>query len=583
MLLLVLLSASLPAQVRPHHIFDNNMVLQREKPVRIWGWSAPGELVRVQFAGQSKTALASNDGAWQVYLDAMPANREPRDLLVSGKSSSVVFTNVLVGDVWILGGQSNMEFDLSRIYHGDAEVVSANFPEIRLMTIPKAAGPEALMDFERINEYDAWYDRYDEKGFWFVCSPERVKTFSGLGYIFGKRVYMASQVPIGLVDASRGGTTIETWLSPEKLSEMPENRALLADWDERVSTYDPGENLKARIANWEKRTASRKQQGLEPGPKPTEPSPSPALDHNFPGASYNGMIAVIAGLTVKGVIFHHGYNNALSDARPRLYAVNFSALISNWRDTFNDQELPFGIIELSAGGLPQTLDNFESCMIDAAPYIREGQLKAYDHTSGVGFVCAYDQQVNWYHPQKKVELGERIARWALSSQYGFDLGWEPAICEDFEIQEGKILLSYNKELSTSDDRPVEGFAIADSTGDFYPARAAYLPTGQTERGRPVYDKKRLLVWSELVPYPLAVRYAWARNPLGNLVNAEERIIPVPLFRSDAWDYPEAPFGTQGLEAHRMQLKEMQFQAEERTRERIAREARQVVKEPGMVP
>ncbi|MCP4311534.1 MAG: sialate O-acetylesterase [Bacteroidetes bacterium] len=570
-LVLALVSTTLHSQVRPHHIFDNNMVLQREKPVQIWGWSAPGEMVKVEFNGQVKSSVATDQGEWHLFLDPMPASAEPKDLIVSAKNSSRVFTNVLVGDLWILGGQSNMEFDLSRIFHGDTEIASANFPEIRLLTVPKAAGREALKDFERINEYDSWNDRYDEKGYWFICSPERVKTFSGLGYIFGKRLYMASQIPIGLIDASRGGTTLESWISPDKLCAMPENKALLNQWQERVDTYDPDENLKTRISNWEKRSASRKKQGLETGPKPTKPSPSPALDHNFPGSSYNGMVAVIAGLSVKGAIFHHGYNNALSDARPGLYAVNFNALIADWRDSFSDESMPFGIIELSAGGTPQTLDNFESRMVDAAPYIREGQLQTFLNLEDVGFASAYDQQVNWYHPQKKVELGERIARWALSTQYGFDLSWEPAAVMGVEIMDETLLITFSQEVKTSDDRPIDGFAVADSSGRFYPAWASYFETGEFQRGKPVYDKKRLVVGCPLVPDPVAVRYAWARNPLGNLVNAKDRIIPIPLFRSDHWDYPEAPYGNQEFDAHRERLRTLGQQAEAQTRNRIIRE------------
>jgi sialate O-acetylesterase len=576
-LIAILLANTLYSQVHLHHIFDNNMVLQREKPVRVWGWATPGERVKVEFNGQSKSSIAADEGEWQVYLDSMPANSEPQDFIVSGSESVQKLTNVLVGDVWLLGGQSNMEFDLARIYHGDTEIASANFSNIRLMTIPRAAGSEPLKDFERINEYDSWYDRYDEKGYWFVCSPERVKTFSALGYIFGRRIHMASQIPIGLIDVSRGGTTIETWLSPRKLNEMPDNISLLKDWNDRVAAYDPEENLKTRISNWEKRTISRKKQGLEPGPKPTEPSPSPELDHNFPGASYNGMVAVIAGLSVKGEIFHHGYNNALSDARPKLYEVNFRSLITDWRNTFDDDKLPFGIIELSAGGLPQTMDNMESCMLDAAPFIREGQYKAYRNLQNVGFVCAYDQQVNWYHPQKKVELGERMARWALSAQYNLDLGWEPALLSDVEILKGKIVLTFDKEVGTFDDRPFEGFAISDSINRFYPAVAEYVSAGNDKRGRPVYDKKKLVIQSRLISNPLAVRYAWARNPLGNLVSAKERIIPVPSFRTDAWDYPEAPYGNKELDAHRKKLRLLKQEAEEQTKKRIAKEAEISVK------
>ncbi len=566
-LIFFLFLSGLSAQVRTHHIFDNNMVLQREKSVRIWGWAAPGEKVKVEFNGQLKTTVASSKREWQVYLDPMPANREALDLTVSGSTTVQKFSNVLVGDVWVLGGQSNMEFDLIRIFHGDMEVASANFPEIRLMTIPRAAGTEAREDFERINEYDSWYGRHDEKGYWFVCSPKRVETFSGLGYVFGRRIHMASQVPIGLIDVSRGGTTLEAWISPKKLNEMPENSPLLQEWTDKAEAYDPEEDLKNKILNWEKRILSRKKQGLEPGPKPTEPSPKADENYNYPGSSYNGMVAVIAGLSVKGAIFHHGYNNALSDARPKLYESNFTSMIEDWRNTFRDDNMPFGIIELSAGGMPQTMDNYESCMMDAASYIREGQFNAYLKLKDVGFASAYDQQVSWYHPQKKVELGERMARWALATQYGLDLSWKPALLKEVETADNKMILTFDKEIRTSDDRPFDGLAMADSINRFFPAVAEYFSMGKDNRGRPVYDRTKLVVSSKFVAKPLAVRYAWARNPLGNLVNSEERIIPVPSFRTDNWDYPEAPYGKKALDMHRKLLRKRKAEAQKHTQSR----------------
>jgi sialate O-acetylesterase len=577
-LLLIFLSRlTLQAQVRPSHIFDNNMVLQRDKPVKVWGLAAPLERVTIEFGGQVKSVAANPQGEWYVDLDPMRANAQPGDMQVSGKDSSVLFTNVLVGDVWILGGQSNMEFDLARIFHGDVEVLSANFPKIRLMTIPSSADLKPQRDFERINEYDSWYERYDKKGSWFICSPETVPTFSGLGYIFGRRLYMASQVPVGLVDASLGGTTIEAWLSPKTLAEMPENRSLLKQWNDKVAAYDPDEDLRAKIKNWEKNSAARIKEGQEPVPKPVGPSPSPALDRNFPGSSYTGMIAVIAGLTVKGIVFHHGYNNALEDSRPKLYASNFKALIKDWRNAFTDKDLPFGIIELSAGGEPQTLDNYELRMLDPAPYIREGQFKAFLDLPNTGFVCSYDQQVNWYHPQKKVEAGERMARWALSTQHGFHLGWEPAVCTGIERLKDRIIVTFSQAVKSSDDRPIEGFSLAGSDRHFFPAKAAYVKI-KNEKGQPVDDKKRIEVWNSLAGDPMEVRYAWARNPLGNLVNDENRIIPVPLFRSDRWDYPEAPYSPDEYAAHRADLKILRKQAAEMARLRIIREAEMIVKE-----
>ena len=524
LLLLLFFSLMLQAQVRPHAIFDNNMVLQRDKPVKVWGVSTPSEKVKIEF-----------------------------------------------------GGQSNMEFDLSCIFHGDTKVLSARFPGIRLMTIPCSANQKPRKNFERINEYDSWNDRYDKKGYWFNCSPETVKTFSGLGYIFGRRIYMVSQVPVGLIDASWGGTTIEAWLSPKKLTEMTENNSLLKQWNDKVAAFNPEENLKTKIKNWEIRSAARKKEGLEPMPKPAEPDPGPALDRNFPGSSYNGMVAVIAGLTVKGIIFHQGYNNALGDSRPKLYGLNFKALVADWRETFADRNLPFGIIELSAGGEPQTLDNYELRMIDPAPYIREGQFSTYRDLKNVGFVCCYDQQVNWYHPQKKVEAGERMARWALSTQYGFDLKWEPAICKGIERLKDKIIVTFSKEVKSSDDRPIDGFSIAGSDHHFFPAKAVYV-TKKNDKGQIIEDNKRIEVWNNLTVNPLELRYAWARNPLGNLVNADDRIIPVPLFRTDNWEFPEAPYLTDEYEVHRKNLEILQKQAEDWAHLRIISEAEQILKE-----
>jgi len=567
----------LQAQVRPAHIFDNNMVLQRDKPVKIWGWSDPQEKVKIEFAGQVKTTVANQQGEWFTWLDAMKANAQPADMRISGRESYVLFTNILVGDVWVLGGQSNMEFDLARIFHGDAEILSANLPAIRLMTIPSSANLKPKKDFERINEYDSWFDRYDKKGYWFICSPETVPTFSGMGYIFGRRIYMANQVPIGLVDASLGGTTVEAWISPETLNKMPENDSLLQQWNSKVATYNPENDLKEKIKNWEIRNTARIKEGLEPAPKPTEPSPYPAYDRNFPGSSYTGMVAVIAGLTVKGALFHQGYNNALEDSRPKQYAANFKALINDWRTTFNDTDLPFGIIEFSANGEPQILDNYEVRMLDPSPFIREAQFNAFQDLPNTGYICSYDQQVNWYHPQKKTEAAERMARWALSTQYGFDLKWKPAICINVERLKDKIIITFDKEVKTSDDRPIEGFAIAGKDRHFFPAKAAYVKT-QNEQRKPDFDKKKIEVWNDLCPDPGEVRYAWARNPLGNLVNTECPLIPVPLFRTDNWDYPEAPFSPEGFAEHRIRMKNLRKEAEEMARIRIIREADQILNE-----
>jgi len=564
-----------PSEVRVHPIFDRNMVLQRGKPVRVWGAADPGESITVTFAGKSGSTTAGPDGKWSIGLDPLEASAEPRVLLVKGRANTVTLENVLVGDVWVLGGQSNMEDTISNIYHGDVEIASANHPSIRLLTIPVCANPTPRPDFPRIDEFNSWTGQSEKKGWWFVCSPETIRRFSAMGYVFGRRLHLASTVPVGLIDTSWGGTTVEAWTSRESLSALPGAAPLLKEWDERIAAYDPREDLRNRIERWEKDTARRKKEGRQAAPKPEDLRPGPAFDRNNPGASYNGMIACLAGFAIKGAIFNQGYNNALGDARPGLYAKCFQAMIRDWRRAFRDGEMPFGIVELTAGGQPQTLDNFELMMIDPAPYIREAQLRASRELPQVGFACAYDQQVPWYHPHKKLQLGERIARWALATQYGVQLGYQPAIATSAKSEGGRMVVTFDRQVQTHDGRPVAGFAVAGGDRQFYPARARYRIVGKDNRGRDREDRRILEVWSDLVEEPVALRYAWARNPLGNLVNGQhhERILPVPSFRTDDWDWPEASFGPEGQGETRKRRGELRRQAEEQNRRRKLQEAR----------
>ncbi|HUT10396.1 MAG TPA: hypothetical protein VMY42_07865 [Thermoguttaceae bacterium] len=563
------------AEVRVHHVFDDNMVLQREKPVHVWGWAEPGEAVTVEFADRTKTTAAGAEGTWAVDLDALEASSQPRTLVVKGKDNAATFENVLVGDVWVLGGQSNMEDTISYVYHGDVEVASANLPSIRILTIPVCADAAPQTDFPRIDEFNAWTNQSEQKGSWFVCSPETIHRFSAIGYVFGRRLYLAGQIPIGLIDTSVGGTTVEAWTSREALAAVPEAAALLKEWDERIATYDPQQDLADRIGRWEKESEKQKEEGREPSPRPDDLRPGPACDRNNPGASYNGMIAPFAPFPVKGAIFNQGYNNALGDARPALYAKTFQAMIGDWRRAFGDENMPFGIVELTAGGQPQTLENFELMTIDPAPFIREGQFKAHRELPNVGFACAYDQQVPWYHPHKKVQLGERIARWALATAYDVKLGYQPAICTSATLQDDRMVLTFDREVQTHDGRPIEGFAVAGADQQFVPARAEYAILGKDDRGRDREDRKTLEVWSDLVETPAAVRYAWARNPLGNLVNGQhhERVLPVPSFRTDDWDWPEASFDPEARGETGRLRGEMRKQAEEHNRQRRLQEAR----------
>ena len=584
--LLTLLGASSasPGELHLSKVFGDRMVIQRDRPIHVWGLAKPGENVQVQLGARDLTVRADENGQWSMNLEALPASTQAKSLRVRSGKDTVELDGILIGDVWVLGGQSNMEDVLESIYHGDTEVVSANFPLIRLMTVPTKATPKPQADIVPINEFNSWTNRYELKGHWLPCTPKSVARFSAIGYVFGRRLHLVSGVPIGLIDASVGGTPAEAWTSREKLATVDGAKPLLEEWDAKIDAYDAAESLARRIANWERDTKRRAERGEKPAPKPTEPDLDPAYDRNNPGASYNAMIAPIANLNVRGAIFNQGYNNALGNARPRLYTKTFRAMIEDWRNAFRDEKMPFGIIGLTPGGEPQTLESYEMRTVDPAPYIREAQHRAARELEGVCFMPAYDQQVPWYHPHKKFELGERIARWALHTQYDFRrLGWKPVELVGHEVKDDHIVLRFDRRVRVHDGRPFSGFSIAGEDRQFYPATAEFLVVGQDDRNRPRVDEHQLHVSSPHVQNPIAVRYAWARNPIGNAVNSahHERIIPIPSFRTDDWDWPEAPFAADGNDAgnqHREAIYHLREAARKLNLKRRLLEARRVIAE-----
>ena len=533
--------------------FQSNMVLQRDKPVRIWGWAAPGEKVTIFFRGESLLTVADQKGAWAATLMAKPASRNPQNLVAKGKDKTITLENILVGDVWVLGGQSNMEFELAKVDDGAMEIASANYPEIRLLTVPQGKGFEAVKSFEGLYEYSSWSSRHFRKGYWEVCTPETVKEFSAIGYVFGRRVHMASQVPIGLIDASRGGTTVETWTPEDIMKQIQgeETQAKLAEWNEKIAAYDAKTDLEGRIKNYERKKEKAEKDGkpLPAGSKPpSDLRPGPKADHNRPGYCYAGMISPMKGLSVKGAVFHQGYNNCFAgSAGATMYYQVFGKMITSWRAAFNDPELPFCVISLCSAGEPQTEENFLKPMNDAGPGIREAQYqtfldfqKAGDKT--IGFASSYDFRKSWYHPQIKVPVGERAAKWAMATQYGVlnDEFWLPPTIREVKKEDGKMTLMMSTEIRTKDDSDGKmlGFAIAGEDRKFYPAVIEYGTDGVDNRNRPRVKRNVLVLSNPHVVEPVHYRYAWARNPMSNLTSARQ--IPLATQRSDDWFQEETP-------------------------------------------
>ncbi len=564
------------------NLFQTNMVFQRDKPLNVWGWAAVGEKVTVSFAGQKVSATAAADRSWRVSLTAMPANSTPQTMTIAGKSETLKLENILMGDVWVLGGQSNMEFPITKVDDGELEIVSANFPQIRLLTMPQGKGFDSVASFERLHEWSDFFNQHFRKGDWDVCSPSSVNEFSAIGYTFGRRLFMASQVPIGLIDASIGGTSVETWTPEDVLRKIEgkETQEVLKEWADKIASYDPQADLKSRIeryTNNEKKKPSGK-------PAPSNLQPGPVADMNRPGHCYASVIKPLTGHAVKGTIWHQGYNNCFNgSAGARMYYQVLGKMITAWRGAFDAPQMPFCILSLCTDSEPQTRDNFLKSMYDAGAYIREAQYQTFldfraAGDKNIGFGSSFDLRKNWYHPQIKIPVGERAAKWALATQYGAFKGngaddyWLPPSIKEVKVVDHTLRLTMSTDVFKKDDSEPEmnGFAIAGNDRRFYPAEVRWL----TEVGKDNTSKttKSILVLSS--PYvlePTQYRYAWARNPMANIANIRQVILPAQ--RSDDWLLEETPlkFSTPpgmstkdaGNQARPQLVKELEFNDTER--------------------
>ena len=482
----------------------------------------------------------------------MAANSNPQTMEITSGKESVRIENILIGDVWLLGGQSNMEHPISRVEDGPLEIMSANHPNIRHLTVPGPNGPEPRSNFPRLMEWHGFFNTHYRKGYWDVCTPESVPELSAIGYIFAKRIHMASGVPIGIIDVSRGGTCVETWIPTSVLEgiDTPEVKARLDEWEKKIAAYDPAKDLEAQKANYRKQVEAMKQKGQEiPAnlKEPSKPRPGPADDMNRPGNCYASMLAPISGLKIKGAIWHQGYNNAMQPGGHVMYYQVFDDMIASWRKAFGDPAMPFGIISLCTEGAPQTLDNYLEMMINEGIYIREVQYQTFldlkkAGDKNIGYASSYDMRRSWYHPGLKIPVGERIARWALATQYGKgNLKWEPPVIAKVEPADNTLVLTFNEPVGCQKDDVIEGFAIAGEDRRFQPATAEYQVIGKDAKGNPKVNESVLVLSSPHVGEPVHYRYAWGRNPMGNL---KPRFVqdgpPLATQRSDDWPMNEVP-------------------------------------------
>jgi sialate O-acetylesterase len=542
LLLLVLLpsiciaeTATPPQALKLHAIFSNNMVLQRGKPIVLWGWAAPGAAVSVQLGKDKADAKAAAEkGRWEVTLPAREASADPQSLTVTAGGEKVEMGNIVVGDVWVMYGQSNMAFPLKSVSNRDTESAQANLPNLRLFSISGNEQADLPDDINR--------EAIDTKG-WAISTPETALEFSAIGFVFGKQIQLSTGIPIGVIKNSRGGASMEALVPIQKFQEIPSGKALVESINAQRATFDlQGESLKV----YEKELKQAKDKKLPEDKWPKKPvNGENVRSWNIPGKSpghpasvYNGMFGVFKGYNIKGVLLHHGHNNAMTNnCRPKFYRWMTKALIEGVREDFKDPTIAYGVIGFCAGGRPQNEEDFE-IQAPGPAFIREAQRLGVEDLKNLlinGYIPAYDVQVPGLHPTRKIEHGQRAARWALNKFYDKKAQWEEAKLLSVKTEGDEMILTFERRVHPEDMNPIiEGFALAGEDGKYYKAYARSSTVGDFWTAAKIVH-----VWSPLVPKPVHVRYAWGHSPMGNLKVNGHQEMPIPEFRTDSWDLQES--------------------------------------------
>jgi len=544
--------AGAPQWLETHRIFSSNMVLQRGKPIVIWGWTEPlsqsGEstrMVSVQLGDEkAETEADPHSGRWEVTFPAREADASGLKLTVSEGEETIEMDNILIGDVWVMNGQSNMAFSMGKTLRADLEGVQADLPLLRRIGISA-------------NEsYELQKNLTDSKvAGWTVCTPETAGGFSAIGYAFASRVQRALGIPIGIIDNARGGASIESLVPRHKFDDDPVAKRYADFVELRRAEFDWDAAMKPLIEKWQEKVATLREKGAAEADLPPKPTRQSLRSWNVPGRSpsdaaacYNGMFGVFKGLGIKGVVFHQGYNNAMSsNCRPKRYRVMMRLMVEGWREDFDDPNLPVGVIGFCAGSIPQMPENFEVWSVSGGAYIREAQrlgLADVGDPDNTAFLPAYDIQIPGLHPRKKQPHGVRAARWALNRVYGERVNWDSASLVSAEQDGDTIVLTFDKKLMPDDMSTIpRGFSIADESGKFYLGHARFplkKDVGIWNTANKSFDTTKVIVWSPLVEEPVAVRYAWATSPMGNLKVDGKPWLPLASFRTDEWDWPESP-------------------------------------------
>jgi sialate O-acetylesterase len=501
--LLLFSAATGQANIVLPDVIGEAMVIQRDRPILIWGRADPGEAVYVSFAGRSQQTIAGGDGKWAVRLHALPASASPATMRISGKNT-IELKNILIGEVWLVTGQSNMQRLLSETANGEAAIASANYPQIRLFNVSRQVA------FKR---------QQGPLGAWQACSPESVKQFSAAGYYFGVELQKELNVPIGLINSSYGGSQAEAWTPVEYLMASADLKPTVERtkiWDEERPRVKA--QYEEQLTQWRAEAEKAKAAGARPQPSPAVPD---ALrEYRIASSIYNGMIEPLIPFPIRGAFWYQGESN---DARAQQYGILLPTMIKAWREQWGAGDFPFGIIQL-----PNYRDPKDEPADEAWSHLREAQRRTSMDSPNTGLIVTIDiGEARDIHPKNKLDVGKRMARWALAAVYERKLTKSGPSFIWAKIGGRKIVLTFadvGKGLKIRDGDKLDEFAIAGADRKWHWAQAKII------------GKDLIEVWSDTVPQPLAVRYAFNNNPKHpNLTN--ETGLPAGPFRTDNWPGP----------------------------------------------
>ena len=505
LLITTLLASTIPAlpaaDLAFASVFTDHAVLQRDVATQVWGWGDPQEKITVAFAGKSKSATADAAGKWMVKLDPMAASAEGRELVVrsSIENRQSKLADVLVGDVWLCSGQSNMHFRMRGVEDATKEIAAADHPNLRFFTVEH---------------------QFDQKpcgnvvGAWKQVSPATAADCSAVAYFFGRDLMKKVGVPIGLVVSSVGGTRIESWMRSETLQTTGQSGALIDKW----SKVSPAEfkSIGTIYSEYQRQRDEVYPQALKAAkakgePVPPEPKMPKQRCHDCPSALHNGMIAPLEPLAIRGAIWYQGESNS---SQPAAYEKLLPAMIADWRRVWG-AELPFLFVQLAP-------------YRDTHPAFREAQYHIWQTTPHTAMAVTTDvgNPAN-IHPTRKQPVGARLALAARALSYGERVEYSGPVFDSLKIEGNRVVITFTHLGAglLAQGEELKGFTMAGASGKFLPAHA-------------VIEGTKVIVTSDKITKPASVRYGWAMVPDGNLFNRDG--LPAVPFRTDLPTDPVSP-------------------------------------------